>query len=383
MMKKKFTFLLYSLLFSITAICAQTEHQIPQMEYVDVCEKPTVCKKLSRLIMGTDHLGKIPNEKTLEVLNEAAKLGINVFDTAPIYTDGIEMRLGDWIKSQKRSDLFVITKGGFPRDLGPGTYSSRLQGTKKQIIDNILEEITGSSQRLNNAITIYLMHRDDADFIDYKKTARPQTPVKTILEVLSDPLIKNKYSMLGLSNWKTSRVNASQKLAKNTPNLVRPFFNSPYFSLLEMNSQTIHSGGVQVKHKEMMRSNFQNGVKIMSYSPLGGFSIFSKDWNTAKQNALDLKNKKDRYWRNVYDSIFTEANEKRYKRAIKFTEKFNKKYKTHYTLDQMANAYVLAHKRTDFIIIGPRTIEQLRRTVEALKLSKLLTEKDLNYLYQN
>jgi aryl-alcohol dehydrogenase-like predicted oxidoreductase len=47
----------------------------------------------------------------------------------------------------------------------------------------------------------------------------------------------------------------------------------------------------------------------------------------------------------------------------------------------MANAYALAHKRTDFLVIGPITIEQLRRTVAALKLSKMLTREDLDFLY--
>jgi aryl-alcohol dehydrogenase-like predicted oxidoreductase len=47
----------------------------------------------------------------------------------------------------------------------------------------------------------------------------------------------------------------------------------------------------------------------------------------------------------------------------------------------MANAYVLAHKRADFITVGPINLEQLRRTVASIKLSHLLTETDLNYLY--
>jgi aryl-alcohol dehydrogenase-like predicted oxidoreductase len=47
----------------------------------------------------------------------------------------------------------------------------------------------------------------------------------------------------------------------------------------------------------------------------------------------------------------------------------------------MVNAYALAHKRADFLVIGPITIEQLRRTVASLKLSKMLKPEDLDYLY--
>jgi aryl-alcohol dehydrogenase-like predicted oxidoreductase len=362
---------------------SQAVFSLPPMEYRELCEKPGVCKKLSRLILGTDHLGKVPNQQTVAVLNEAVKLGINAFDTAPIYTDGIERRLGSWLKSQKRSDLYVITKGGFPHDLGPGTYQSRLKGSQTEITAQVLEEIQKSKLSYDHKIDIYLMHRDDLDFQNYTQVQRPQTPVQTILKALSAPVLRNDFAMLGVSNWATSRVDESQRVAAAHPDLLRPVCNSPYFSLLEMGSTTIHSGGVQVKHAEMLNPAFQKGVKLMTYSPLGGFSIFSKGWEPAKQKAWALKQKKDRYWGHVYDALFHPANQKRYQRAEAFTRQFNQKHQTHYTLDQMANAYVLAHPRTNYLIIGPRTLEQLRRTVQALALAKMLSQEDLDYLYQN
>ena len=64
-------------------------------------------------------------------------------------------------------------------------------------------------------------------------------------------------------------------------------------------------------------------------------------------------------------------------------DRFNKQHGTSYTLDQLMNAYVLAHERTDFLTIGPLSVEQLNRTLGALKLSKQLTPEDLKYLYRN
>ncbi|MFZ2958067.1 MAG: aldo/keto reductase [Candidatus Ozemobacteraceae bacterium] len=376
-------FLLFPLLFLVAALPAQILSTAPEMEYIEFGEKPGQSRVISRLILGTDHLGKVPNQQTIDVLNEAVKLGINAFDTAPIYTDSIESRLGEWLKAQNRSDLNVITKGGFPRDLGPGTYYSRLHGSKEQIFANVLEEAKKSRANYTAPITIYLMHRDDIQYWRYQKIERDQTPVQTIMEALSIPLLKKNYLMVGVSNWETPRVEETQKVAKEHSDLVRPVCNSPYFSLLEMGSGTIHSGGVQVTHENMMDKEFQKGVKLMTYSPLGGFSIFSKGWEEAKKKALELKNNHDRYWGHVYDAIFHEANEKRWNRAVEFTRKFNEKHGTSYTLDQIANAYVLAHPRSDFLIIGPRTVEQLRRTVQVLKIAKMLTTADLDYLHGN
>jgi len=81
-----------------------------EMEYAELCERPAYCLKVSGLVMGTDHLGKMDNARTIEVLNEAVKLGINTFDTSPIYSAKIEARLGAWLRSRGRTGLYTISK---------------------------------------------------------------------------------------------------------------------------------------------------------------------------------------------------------------------------------------------------------------------------------
>ncbi len=220
-------------LFFLFSSCLPFTSQA-KMEYVKL-ESPTGAQiKVSRLIMGTDHLGKIPHEQAVAVLNEAVAQGINMFDTAPIYVNSIEEQLGRWLKAQDRDDLYVITKGGFPFDIGPGSYESRLKGNKDQIVSNVKEEIEGSSQRLNGRISIYLMHRDDLDFSNYNKINRQFTPARNILEALSHPDIKEKFMMLGLSNWLPERIEEARHAALKNPQLVMPVVSSPYFSILEM-----------------------------------------------------------------------------------------------------------------------------------------------------
>lgn len=94
-------------------------------------------------------------------------------------------------------------------------------------------------------IVIYWMHRDDFDSQNYQIINRPQTSVNTILSGLNVNELRSQFTMLGLSNWKTDRIATTQQVARDN-NLVRPVANSPYFSLMEMSSTTIHVGGVQV-----------------------------------------------------------------------------------------------------------------------------------------
>jgi aryl-alcohol dehydrogenase-like predicted oxidoreductase len=420
-----------------------------KMEYVQLTDQQGQVRKLSRLIMGTDHLvqpnwvteghPESPEAYVFKVLDEAVRLGINVIDTSPIYVGNIENLVGRWLESRKNlikqnsfyaendlnpdRQIYIISKGGFPFDLfysqrlekgshsdelksdlqsigilqesgskeeqklvnaPPGTYASRLYGSESQIRERVSIELGHTLANLGNGLTVYLMHRDDFDSVEFDVIKRNQTQVETIMKALSHPSVKENFPMLGWSNWTTDRVNKSIGLSNSNPELASPQLNSPYFSLFEMSQRSIHARGIQVTHREMMDANFQKGIYLMSYSPLGGFSILDKPepaWENAKLNAEKKFRERDPYWQNVYHAIFTPENEVRYYRALKWIKKYNQIHNANFTLDQLFNAYALAHVRTNFLTVGPITIEQVRRTVDSLVLSKQLGKDVLEELY--
>ena len=93
------------------------------MEYVEVCGPSasgagTFCRCISRLVMGTDHLGNLWEQwgfpeganqtpswerksHAEQMLDFAVAKGINLFDTSPIYVEGIENSLGAWLQQKK------------------------------------------------------------------------------------------------------------------------------------------------------------------------------------------------------------------------------------------------------------------------------------------
>ena len=94
---------------TLILVCLLASHESLAMEYVELCHRNGECKKFSRLVMGTDHLlqndwtnegQKVSEEEAFKVLDEAARNGINFFDTAPIYVGDAENRLGKWRKSR-------------------------------------------------------------------------------------------------------------------------------------------------------------------------------------------------------------------------------------------------------------------------------------------
>jgi aryl-alcohol dehydrogenase-like predicted oxidoreductase len=447
---KRLVFL--SFVFMLLGVFSACSLAGEDMEYVEIVGNDGKCRRFSRLVMGTDHLIQAgwvdekqcepTREQAYAVLDEAARLGINLFDTAPIYVGGVENTLGEWRSSRaaRLADgsfynrpslnpdrkLYALSKGGFPFDLywlkelpagchsaeligelkkrgildpeavdwrtrkwplknvPPGTYVSHLYCEKKLMIERISAELIHTRKNLKGEIDVYLMHRDDGDAIGFEPIRREQTPVTRILEAVSATEISSQFKIVGWSNWRSPRVEESLRLAGQNGKLVRPMINSPYFSLFEMSDRTIHALGVQAVHSEMMDPSFQKGIKIMPYSPLGGFSILDKPvpvWENAKKSAHEKHLAGDPYWRNVYPAIFTPENEARWHRAVQFLDGFNEKHATSYTIDQLLNAYVLAHPRTDMLAIGAITVEQVRRTVEALQLSKMLSPQDLDFLH--
>ena len=217
------------------------------MTYKEVCHRE-YCKTFSKLVMGTDHLGTLGDDgsrddkKAIEMLNLALRYGINAFDTAPIYIHGIEQLLGEWMRG-KRADnpnivLHTITKGGFPFDIGVGRYESRLEHNKEDIIRNIQGELKHSLSNLNHQIDVYLMHRDDVDYEEFKlRKDEPTTRVEDILEALSDQRFRNSYTWIGVSNWKDERVKDALRASREAEEkLLQPVISSPYFSLFEMDN---------------------------------------------------------------------------------------------------------------------------------------------------
>lgn len=109
--------------------------------------------------------------------------GVNLFDTADIYSDGLaEEVLGQAIAG-KRNRLMVSTKATFPFGTGPNN-----QGSSRF---HLLKQVEGSLKRLNtDYIDIYHMHGFDGN-----------TPVEETLRTLDDLIQSGKVRYIAASNF--------------------------------------------------------------------------------------------------------------------------------------------------------------------------------------
>src|SRR4029077_5683820 len=98
----------------------------------------------------------------------AFELGLRLFDTAPLYGDGIaETRLGSTLRSKPRAAFTVATKVGF--DIAEGArsiegfgYRFYLEAPRDFFYDNVLRNLDRSLRRLG-LDRVDIVHIHDAD----------------------------------------------------------------------------------------------------------------------------------------------------------------------------------------------------------------------------
>jgi aryl-alcohol dehydrogenase-like predicted oxidoreductase len=147
--------------------------------------------KVSRICLGTMTYGSpkwrdwvLPEEDSRPFIKRALELGINFFDTADIYSQGVsEQVLGRALRDFTRRDQTVIaTKVGLPMGDGPNERGlSRVR---------IFQSIEASLKRLGtDYVDLYQIHRWDAE-----------TPIEETLEALHDVVKSGKARYMGASS---------------------------------------------------------------------------------------------------------------------------------------------------------------------------------------
>ena len=134
--------------------------------------------------LGTNNFGRrCDAEASARILDAAVDVGINLVDTANIYSAGeSEAHIGRWLAG-KRDRVLVATKFGLKTGEGP-----MQAGASRQ---NIMASVEASLQRLGtDVIDLYQLHRVDR-----------RVPVEETLRALDDLVRQGKVRYLGASNF--------------------------------------------------------------------------------------------------------------------------------------------------------------------------------------
>jgi aryl-alcohol dehydrogenase-like predicted oxidoreductase len=302
---------------------------------------------VSEQALGTMTFGAEADEETSHsILDAFIEAGGTFVDTADVYSSGTsESIIGRWLAAHptEREQVVIATKGRFPMGEGPNDL-----GLSRRHLSRALD---ASLARLGvEQIDLYQMHAWDA-----------LTPIDETLRFLNDAVAAGKIGYYGFSNylgWQlTKAVHVAQKHGWAPPVTLQPQYN-----LLVRD----------IEH-EVVPAALDAGIGLLPWSPLAG------GWLSGK------------YARDVAPTGATRLGENP-QRGMEAWQKRNDNPRTWAVIDalhtvadahgaslsQVALAWLGSRPAVTSVILGARTVEQLRDNLGAVDLD--LSEGELGQL---
>lgn len=286
---------------------------------------------------GWTHVGKTKQNEANRLVNVALDNGVNIFDTADVYSNGIsEIMLGKAL-GKKRNSAIIATKFGFRMEDGPnGDGLSRKR---------VIKACEDSLKRLGtDYIDLYQIHSDDFT-----------TPIEETLSAL-DQLVKDgKVRYIGCSNytaWQLTKAMFTSQIKGWTKFISL----QAYYTLLGRDLEL-----------DLMPACIDQGVGIMIWGPLQGGILTGKYYNVKKW-PKGTRIKSDDFGR-PHDK----------KTELKVLNEIKKICeKRNVTMAQVSLNYLLRKQGISTIVIGATNEKQL---IENIKTSDFkLEEKEINKL---
>jgi aryl-alcohol dehydrogenase-like predicted oxidoreductase len=207
--------------------------------------------KVSQICLGTNNFGGQVSEKAaIEIVDKALDCGINVIDTANIYTGGkSEEIIGKAVKG-RRDEFVIATKVGF--NIGQGPNQGGL--SRKHILFQIERSLKSLQTEF---VDIYYLHRFDLE-----------TPLEETLRTLNDLVRMGKVRYPACSNFAAWQIAKAHEICEKH-DLEKLVAVQPPYNLLQRDIE-----------KDTLPYCQQEGLGVLTYTPLmGGFLTgkYSKD----------------------------------------------------------------------------------------------------------
>ncbi|WP_181788922.1 aldo/keto reductase, partial [Streptomyces phytophilus] len=285
--------------------------------------------EVSPYCLGTMMFGSVGNgdhDDCVRITHAALDAGINFVDTADMYSAGeSETIVGKALKG-RRDDVVLATKVYFPMGDGP----NRGGGSRRWIV----REVEESLRRLQtDRIDLYQVHRRDYS-----------TDIEETLSALTDLVRQGKIRAFGCSTFPADEVVEAHHVADRR-GLMRFRTEQPPYSLL--------ARGVE---RHVLPVVQRLGMGALTWSPLASGFLTGR---YRKGQDLDLSTGRPTLNPNRFDpsSPLTAAKLEAVEQLVDVAAEVG------CSLPQLAVAFPLAHPAVTSVIIGPRTMEQLRNTL--------------------
>lgn len=190
--------------------------------------------------------GETDTKQATRLLDIAIERGVNLFDTADVYSNGHSEEILGAAIAGRRDKLLISTKASFRSGPGPDDVGSSRK--------HLLAACEGSLRRLGiDCIDLWQMHGFDA-----------LTPIEETLRALEELVTAGKVREVGCSNFSGWQLMKSIALSEQN-NWPRYVAHQAYYSLLAREYEW-----------ELMPLAIDQGVGTVVWSPLSGGQLSGK-----------------------------------------------------------------------------------------------------------
>jgi aryl-alcohol dehydrogenase-like predicted oxidoreductase len=281
---------------------------------------------VSALSLGTMMFGAIGNPDAADctrILHAALDGGINLVDTADMYSDGESEVIVGKALTGRRDEVILATKGHFP----VATEDPNRRGNSRRHLTVAVED---SLRRLQTDwIDLYQVHRPD-----------PDTAIEETLATLDDLRAAGKIRAYGCSAFPADQLvdawHAARALA------VTPFrTEQPSYSLLQRQIERVELPACE---------RYRMGVLV--WSPLAA------GWLSGHVRR-DAPIAQTQHRPSIQADVFDPAREQHRRKLDAVEQLSDLARESKLTLPQLAIAFTLNHPGVTSTVLGPRTMEQL------------------------
>jgi aryl-alcohol dehydrogenase-like predicted oxidoreductase len=277
--------------------------------------------------------GQTDETESLAIMNYAYENGINVFDTANIYSDGASERIVGKGLNGRRDKIILVTKVFNPTGDDPND-----SGLSRRHILNALES---SLKRLNtDYIDIYYLHASDH-----------QTSLDETLDTMSCLVRSGKVRYIGVSNF------AAWQIADILALCDKRGYIAP---VITQNVYNIITRSIEPELVPFLKTH---GINLTIYNPIAGGFLTGKHKPGKPKEGTRFSLKKKyiaRYWS---DENFTAI-----EKLTKIAEEGG------ISLLQMAMKWCIAQKAVTSIITGASRLSQLKQNIASIEGQPLNSE---------
>jgi aryl-alcohol dehydrogenase-like predicted oxidoreductase len=285
--------------------------------------------QVSSLVLGAmnfGHIGRTTQDEATAIVDAALEAGINLIDTADMYSGGESEEMVGKAIAGRRDDIVLATKASLPM----GDERNHRGSSRRWLVT----ALDNSLLRLGvDHVDLYQIHRWD-----------PTTSDEETLSALTDLQRAGKIRYFGSSTFPAYRLVQAQWAARDT-HLSRYVTEQPSYSILQRGIET-----------HVLPVTEQYGLGVLVWSPLAsgwlsgairaGHDV-ATNRSTSMPQRFDLTIPSNRARLDAVEQLATVADE------------------AGLTLIQLALGFVTAHPAVTSAIIGPRTLDHLHAQLAA------------------